>query len=106
MGTKHIPQRTCISCRTVRGKRELLRIVRTLENHVEADPSGKKSGRGAYLCRVRECWETILSAPGRLENALKLEMPISPDDLAQLREFAATLPPREQISAVPQNETS
>ena len=106
MGTKHIPQRTCIACRAVRGKRELIRVVRTTENHVEADPTGKKAGRGAYLCRARECWETVLSAHGRLENALRLEMPISADDLARLREFAATLPSREPIIAVPQNETS
>ena len=105
MGTKHIPQRTCIACRAVRGKKELLRVVRTVENRVEADPTGKKAGRGAYLCRARECWEIVVSAPGRLENALKLEMPISPDDLARLREFAATLPSRKQIPAVPQNET-
>ncbi len=105
MGTKHIPQRTCIACRTVRGKRELLRVVRTAENRVEADPTGKQAGRGAYLCRARECWETVVSAPGRLENALKLEMPIRPEDLARLREFAATLPSREPMLAVPQNET-
>ena len=105
MGTKHIPQRTCIACRAVRGKKELLRVVRAVENRVEADPTGKKAGRGAYLCRARECWETVVSAPGRLENALKLEMPISPDDLARLRGFAATLPSREQTLAVPQNET-
>ena len=80
-------------------------MVRTAENRVQADPTSKKAGRGAYLCRARECWETVVSAPGRLENALKLEMPISPDDLARLREFAATLPSRERIPAVPQNET-
>ncbi|MEW5720418.1 MAG: YlxR family protein [Chloroflexota bacterium] len=105
MGTKHIPQRTCIACRTVRGKRELLRVVRTAENHVQADPTGKQAGRGAYLCRARECWEAVVSAPGRLESALKLEMSIRPEDLARLREFAATLPSREPILAVPQNET-
>ena len=105
MGTKHIPQRTCVACRAVRGKRELLRVVRTAENRVEADPTGKKAGRGAYLCRARECWETVVSAPGRLENALKLEMPIRPEDLARLREFAATLPSRETVTAVPKNET-
>ncbi|MBM3129056.1 MAG: YlxR family protein [Chloroflexi bacterium] len=105
MGTKHIPQRTCIACRAVRGKKELARVVRTPEQRVVADPTGKHAGRGAYLCRTRECWETALSARGRLENALHLEMPISQDDLARLREFAATLPPREPTNAVPQNET-
>jgi predicted RNA-binding protein YlxR (DUF448 family) len=105
MGTKHIPQRTCIACRAVRSKRELLRVVRTADQHIVADPTGKQAGRGAYLCRARECWETALSARGRLENALKLEMPIHPEDLARLREFAATLPPREAVRAVPHNET-
>ena len=91
---KHIPQRTCIACRTVRPKRELVRIVRTAENHVEADATGKKAGRGAYLCRQRECWEDVLNSRGRLEHALNLETRIDPQDLAQLREFAVTLPPR------------
>ena len=58
---KHIPQRTCIACRTVRGKRELVRIVHTEANRVEADATGKKAGRGAYLCRQRECWDQVLS---------------------------------------------
>lgn len=93
MATKHIPQRTCIACHTVRGKRELVRVVRTLENHVEADATGKKAGRGAYLCRQRECWEDGLSHRGRLERALKMEASIDPDDLARLHEFAVTLPP-------------
>lgn len=103
MGIKHIPQRTCIACHAVRGKRELIRIVRTPEQHIVADPTGKRAGRGAYLCRARECWETILSAPARLTHALHLTMPISPDELAQLREFAATLPP-QVTNAVPHNE--
>ena len=101
---KHIPQRTCIACRTVRGKRELVRVVRTTENRIEIDPTGKKSGRGAYLCRTRECWETALNTR-RLEQALKLETAINAQDLARLREFAATLPPQASVNAAPQNET-
>lgn len=91
---KHIPQRTCIACRTVRSKRELVRIVRTVTNHVEADATGKKAGRGAYLCRQRECWEQVLDSRGRLEHALNLDTPLDPQDVARLREYAATLPPR------------
>jgi len=105
MGTKHIPQRTCIACRTVRAKRDLVRIVRTDAHHVQADPTGKKAGRGAYLCRQRECWESILQTPGRLENALKLETALAAQDLAQLREFAATLPTRAQVQTTPTNTT-
>ena len=102
MVTKHIPQRTCIACRTVRAKRELVRIVHTPANRVLADLTGKQAGRGAYLCRHRECWESALDNRNRLEQALKLEMSITLEDLAHLREFVATLPP--QIAA-PKNET-
>ncbi len=102
---KHIPQRTCIACRTVRSKRELARVVRTMDSHVQADLTGKKSGRGAYLCRQRECWQVVLDHPARLEQALKLETPLSQEDLAQLREFATTLPPRPTEIAAPKNET-
>lgn len=105
MGMKHIPQRTCIACRTVRGKRELVRVVRTATNHVEADATGKKAGRGAYLCRQRECWEEVLSAPERLEHALKLETTVAPSDMDQLRQFAATLPPRQNGNVKTQNQT-
>ncbi len=106
MGTKHIPQRTCIACRTVRNKRELVRIVRTADNHLQADATGKKAGRGAYLCRQRECWEQVLDSRGRLEHALKLEAPIDAQDLAQLREFSATLPGRSNDNVVLQNRTT
>lgn len=105
MALKHIPQRTCIACRAVRAKRELVRVVHTPADRVEADATGKKAGRGAYLCRARECWEIVLSARGRLEHALKLEVAIRLEDLALLREFAATLPPRDSVIATPINET-
>ncbi len=101
MATKHIPQRTCIACRTVRAKREFVRVVRTVENHVQADPTGKKAGRGAYLCRQRECWDTVLGNRNRLTQALKLETALDPEDLARLREYAATLPLRTETAATP-----
>ena len=47
---KHQPLRTCVACRQTKPKRELLRIVRTPDQHVLIDATGKKSGRGAYLC--------------------------------------------------------
>jgi predicted RNA-binding protein YlxR (DUF448 family) len=105
MTKKHIPQRTCIACRAVRAKRDLVRIVRTNENRVEADLTGKKAGRGAYLCRQRECWEEILTARRRLADALNLESPIQPDDMSRLNEIAATLPPRENPIAVTPKES-
>lgn len=89
---KHIPQRTCIGCRTVQSKRELLRIVRAPDGHVVADPTGKKNGRGTYVHKTRECFENILSAPGKLQHALKLETRIAPEDLNALMELAKTFP--------------
>lgn len=66
-----------------------MRIVRTPEGAVMVDETGKRSGRGAYLCRQRGCWET---APARrqLERALKVTWTAETE--AQLREYAAGLP--------------
>ncbi|MFQ5924658.1 MAG: RNase P modulator RnpM [Dehalococcoidia bacterium] len=69
---KHIPQRTCIGCRQTRPKRELVRIVRNTTGAVEVDPTGKKSGRGAYLCKAKGCWEAALKKE-RLDRALRIK---------------------------------
>ena len=86
---KHVPQRTCVACRTTEAKRGLVRVVRTTGGTVEVDETGKKPGRGAYLCRVRECWDTALARKS-LEYALKT--PISAEDKAALQAYAANLP--------------
>jgi len=67
---KHIPQRTCLACRKTSFKRELVRLVRISDGSVEVDATGKRAGRGAYLCPTQECWETGLKS-GRLEYALR-----------------------------------
>lgn len=84
---KHIPQRTCVGCREVLAKRQMLRIVRTNDG-VRVDPTGKLAGRGAYLHDKRSCWERGLK--GALSHALKTEL--SKDDRAHLEEFMNTLP--------------
>lgn len=66
---RHIPQRTCVVCRRTLGKRELNRIVRTPDG-VRYDPTGKQSGRGAYLCSDPACWRRALEH-GVLARALK-----------------------------------
>ena len=86
---KHIPQRTCVACRTVESKRGLVRVVRTPEGTVEVDPSGKKSGRGAYLCRERSCWETALKKKV-LDQALKTTL--TAEDKERLELFMESLP--------------
>ncbi len=70
---KPAPQRTCIACRNVFNKRDIIRIVSTGEGRVEADIKGKMPGRGAYLCRNLACWEEGLKG-NRLEHALKSEI--------------------------------
>ena len=86
---KHIPLRTCVSCRETKPKRELLRVVRTPDGHVVIDATGKKSGRGAYLCARLSCWETAIKKK-RLEQ--EFELPIPEEDQIQLDAFIATLP--------------
>ena len=56
---RHIPQRTCVVCRSTADKRTLTRLVRTPDG-VQIDPTGKQNGRGAYLCDQRACWERAL----------------------------------------------
>ena len=84
---RHVPQRTCVGCRTVEGKRALVRVVRTPEGRVEIDPTGKRNGRGAYVHVQRSCWEAALR--GGLAHALKAQL--SEDDRRALEAFAGTL---------------
>jgi len=88
---KHVPQRTCVACRTTRPKRDLVRIVRTPEGEIAVDEWGKQSGRGAYLCPQRICWEEALRR-NLLDRALKT--PLSQEAIAVLRAYAEGLPER------------
>jgi len=55
--SRHVPQRSCVACRQVRPKEELVRVVRTPQGAVCVDPTGKLAGRGAYLCQNERCVE-------------------------------------------------
>src|SRR6266481_9207741 len=94
---KHVPLRTCISCRQNKPKRELLRVVRTPDGHVLVDATGKKSGRGAYLCARLSCWENAIKKK-RLEQ--EFEVTISDEDRAGLDAFIATLPKDEPVRQI------
>lgn len=83
---KHIPQRTCVGCREVQPKRQLIRIVRD-ESGVRVDLTGKMKGRGAYLHDIRSCWEKGLK--NSLSNALRTT--ISEQDLKGLKAFMLNL---------------
>lgn len=88
---KHIPQRTCVGCRQVLPKRNLIRLVRTAEG-VLIDPNGKLPGRGAYLHDQKSCWVKGLKGP--LENALRTT--IREQDLAVLKTYMEGLPDAQE----------
>ncbi len=74
LGTmKHVPQRTCVACRQVSAKRNLVRLVRVADGSVEVDATGRKAGRGAYLCEAAECWDAGVRQ-GRLERVLRIAL--------------------------------
>ncbi len=83
---KHIPQRTCVGCRAVLPKRNLIRIVRG-QDGVSIDPTGKLAGRGAYLHDVKACWSKGLK--GSLAKALRTTL--TEQEIEVLKNFMATL---------------
>jgi predicted RNA-binding protein YlxR (DUF448 family) len=67
---KKVPERKCVGCGEVKAKKELIRIVRTPGGEILLDESGKLSGRGAYICPKKECFEKAMKAR-RLEKSLE-----------------------------------
>jgi len=70
-----IPMRTCIGCQCKRPKKEMIRIIRTPDGEIEIDKTGKKSGRGAYLCDNIECLDAALKK-NNLKKSLKQDIPL------------------------------
>lgn len=60
----------CVGCKEMKPKKELIRLVRTTEDKIEVDLTGKRSGRGAYICPDEECLQSAIKAK-RLEKALQ-----------------------------------
>lgn len=83
MRPRRVPQRTCVGCRQIRGKKDLLRIVRDPEGNVHVDPSGRASGRGAYICPSLSCLERAVKT-SNLTRAL--ERPVSAELIDFLRQ--------------------
>ena len=71
---KKIPMRQCVGCREMKPKRELIRIIRTAEEELLIDATGKKNGRGAYICPNRDCLKKAVKSKG-LERSLKIAIP-------------------------------
>jgi predicted RNA-binding protein YlxR (DUF448 family) len=68
--TKKIPMRQCVGCGEMKNKKEMLRILKTPEEEILLDVTGKKNGRGAYICRNKECFELARKSRG-LERSFK-----------------------------------
>ena len=72
--SKKIPLRQCVGCGEMKSKKEMLRILKTTENEFVLDKTGKKNGRGAYLCNSRECLLKARKSKG-LERSFKMSIP-------------------------------
>lgn len=73
MKKRRIPLRMCIGCHEMKPKKELVRIVRDKEGAISVDPTGKKSGRGAYICRNVECLRSARKGK-KLERAFETQV--------------------------------
>ncbi|VAW43115.1 COG2740: Predicted nucleic-acid-binding protein implicated in transcription termination [hydrothermal vent metagenome] len=93
--TKHTPLRTCFVCREKRDKRQLTRLVRTLEGAVLVDPTGKQNGRGAYLCDQITCWKKGV-ANGRYLNQV-LKTTVTTADLEAIAAHRPVALPRAKL---------
>lgn len=71
--TKKIPMRQCIGCGEMKSKKELLRILRTAEGEITFDVTGRKNGRGAYLCFSEECLQKAVKSKG-LERSFQMRI--------------------------------
>ncbi|MCH5339330.1 MAG: YlxR family protein [Acetatifactor sp.] len=71
---KKIPLRQCVGCGEMRGKKDMMRILKSSEDEICLDTTGKKNGRGAYVCRSRECLQQARKNKG-LERSFKMSIP-------------------------------
>ena len=71
---KKIPMRQCVGCREMKNKKEMIRVIRTSEQEFVLDATGKKNGRGAYICPNRECLSQAIKSKG-LERSFKQAIP-------------------------------
>ena len=72
--TKKIPLRQCVGCGEMKSKKEMMRVLKTAEDEICLDITGKKNGRGAYLCKNGECLKLARKNKG-LERSFKMNIP-------------------------------
>lgn len=71
---KKIPQRQCIGCNEMKNKTDLMRVIKTAEGEIVLDLTGKKNGRGAYVCKCQECLGKARKNKG-LERSFQMSIP-------------------------------
>ncbi|MCI6996043.1 MAG: YlxR family protein [Eubacterium sp.] len=71
---KKVPLRKCIGCNEMKNKKEMIRVLKTMDDQIILDATGKKNGRGAYLCFSKECLQKAMKSKG-LERSLKMPIP-------------------------------
>ena len=98
---KHVPERMCVVCRDKGGKRTLTRVVRLSDGTIEIDPTGKKNGRGAYLCDNSACWQRAATTDVLGQG---LRATLSSDTRAYLSAYAAEHHPAESSATNETNE--
>ena len=74
MAEKKIPLRKCTGCNEMKPKKELIRVLKTVEEEIVLDKTGRKNGRGAYLCNSLECFQRARKTKG-LERSLQIKIP-------------------------------
>ena len=74
MVNKKVPMRQCVGCGEMKSKKELLRVIKTPEDEIISDVTGRKNGRGAYICASMECLKNAQKKRG-LERSLKVSIP-------------------------------
>ena len=74
MSVKKIPLRQCIGCGEMTSKKEMIRVIKTAEDQILLDATGRKNGRGAYLCPSMECFKKAVKGRG-LERSFKMAIP-------------------------------
>lgn len=71
---KKVPLRQCVGCGEMKGKKEMMRVLRTAEGEICLDATGKKNGRGAYVCKSGDCLKAARKNKG-LERSFKMSIP-------------------------------
>ena len=98
---KRIPQRKCVGCGASKNKPDLIRVVRSPENEISIDPRGKKSGRGAYICKDEDCLKKAVKAR-KFDRSFEIKVPeeILGTLLRQLKEAKETADSADSANSV------